>query len=240
MIFETTFEPIVEDYNKNGILTLQAILKMLENTGNRHSDKVGDFVIEGVSKGFAWILTDWKLKVDFFPKYSQKISSQTWIEKPDSPFAISRDLIFFADKKECARATTKWVLLDTKTKRLSKVDSTLISSYEPEEKTLFPNEKLAKISIPEKFDTEKEIQLRRSDFDFNNHVHNLCYLDFALETLPHELYENYIFKEVRITYKTALTDGRKAICRQQNINGKSTTAIYSESGTLCSIVELAL
>ena len=69
MIFETTFEPIVEDYNKNGILTLQAILKMLENTGNRHSDKVGDFVIEGVSNGFAWILTDWKLKVDFFPKY---------------------------------------------------------------------------------------------------------------------------------------------------------------------------
>ena len=53
MIFETTFEPIVEDYNKNGILTLQAILKMLENTGNRHSDKVGDFVIEGVSNGFA-------------------------------------------------------------------------------------------------------------------------------------------------------------------------------------------
>ena len=213
---------------------------MLENTGNRHSDKVGDFVIEGVSNGFAWILTDWKLKVDFFPKYSQKISSQTWIEKPDSPFGISRDLIFFADKKECARATTKWVLLDTKTKRLSKVDSTLISSYEPEEKTLFPNEKLSKISIPEKFDTEKEIQLRRSDFDFNNHVHNLCYLDFALETLPHELYENYIFKEVRITYKTALTDGRKAICRQQNINGKSTTAIYSESGALCSIVKLAV
>lgn len=61
-----------------------------------------------------------------------------------------------------------------------------------------------------------------------------------LETLPHELYENYIFKEVRITYKTALTDGRKAICRQQNINGKSTTAIYSESGALCSIVELAV
>ncbi|MBQ6779812.1 MAG: hypothetical protein IJP62_01130 [Treponema sp.] len=68
MIFEAHFDPYVEDYDKNGRLTLPALLKLLENAGNRHSDKAGNAVIAGSASGFAWILTDWKVRIDEYPR----------------------------------------------------------------------------------------------------------------------------------------------------------------------------
>ena len=64
-------------------------------------------MISGSAGGFAWILSEWKVSVNFYPRYGERLSVQTWIEKPSSPFGISRDLIFYADGKNCVEGTTK-------------------------------------------------------------------------------------------------------------------------------------
>lgn len=102
------------------------------------------------------------------------------------------------------------------TNRLARLRPELIASYEPEDKTVFGGVKSERITVPEVFDSETEIAIRRSDIDFNNHVHNLCYLDYALETLPMELYESASFRNIRIVYKNALTNENIAICKQKN------------------------
>lgn len=238
MIFETGFEPYLEDYDRNGNLTLQAMIKMLENAGNRHSDFAKDSVIKGSAAGKAWILTDWKVRVDLYPKYGQKLQVQTWIEKLNSPFGSTRDFAFLADGKICAKAVSKWVLLDTESKRLAKIEPGLVESYKPEEKSVFDSSRLEKISLPEEFDGSKEIPLRRSDIDFNNHVHNLCYLDFTFEALPKERYVSSLYKSLRISYKTALTEGDKAVCKYRIVNGGDTMAIFNARGELCCAILL--
>ena len=54
MIVEASYIPVIEDYNKDGTLKLSAILKILENAGNCHSDSVGDNVLTGSNNGKAW------------------------------------------------------------------------------------------------------------------------------------------------------------------------------------------
>lgn len=237
MIFTSFYKPVVEDYNKNEELTLNAILKILENAGNDHSDSVDDNIIKGSNNGKAWILTDWKIEIIRRPAYGEKITTETWIEPISSPFGSTRDFLLYANDTLCVKGTTRWFLMDMATMRPTKITDTLEQKYTTEEKFTFPEKKLEKIPVPENFSCQKEIILRRSDIDFNNHVHNLLYLDFALEALPKEIFDQNQFSSIRITYKSAITENEQVVAKYAQIDTKHVVCIFSYD-TLKALVEL--
>ena len=241
MVFSTEFSPLLEEFDKNERLTMAAILKYFENAGSRHSDAAGDSAIKvSETLGVAWVLTDWKICVQEFPRYGQKIKVETWSEGLTSPFGTSRNYYLYADEKLCVEGTSKWVRFDLKAGRPMKVEADLLDRYGPEPgKQVFGGEKLAKISLPEAFEAEKTIQLRKSDFDFNDHVHNLNYYDFALEVLPN----GADAKNLRVSYKTALKQGDNAVAKYAPVDQKIVVAIYTvgadgAAGALACAVEL--
>lgn len=237
MIVETSYIPVIEDYNKDGTLKLSAILKILENAGNCHSDSVGDNVLTGSNNGKAWVLTDWKLEIISYPVYGNDIKTQTWGEDGKSPFCLMRDFLLYADGQLCVKGTTQWVLFDLNTGKICRVEADLVNKYEPESKKVFDDIKLSKINIPQEFSITKEITLRRCDIDFNDHVHNISYLDFAMEALPENIYKNSHFKHLRITYKNAVTSGEKVIAKYSENDGKHIVCIYGDDNTLSTLVE---
>lgn len=240
MVFTTEFSPLLEEFDNNENLTMAAILKYFENAGSRHSDSAGDSAIKvSETQGVAWVLTDWKVCVSDFPRYGQKIKVETWSEGLTSPFGTSRNYYLYADEKLCAEGTSKWVRFDLKAGRPMKVEADLLDRYGPEPgKQVFGGEKLSKISVPETFECETKIALRKSDFDFNKHVHNLNYYDFALEVLPQDSTKSAAFKNVRITYKAALKEGDSAVAKRAQVEQKHVVAIYSDAGALACAVEV--
>ena len=245
MVFSTEFSPLLEEFDKNERLTMAAILKYFENAGSRHSDAAGDSAIKvSETLGVAWVLTDWKVCVKEFPRYGQKIKVETWSEGLTSPFGTSRNYYLYADGTLAVEGTSKWVRFDLKAGRPMKVEADLLDRYGPEPgKKVFGGEKLAKISLPETFASETKIALRRSDFDFNQHVHNLNYYDFALEALPQDTFKAAVFKNARINYKTALKEGDGAVAKHASADGKHVVAIYAagadgEAGALACAVEV--
>ena len=243
MIVDFEYTPILEDYNSDGSLQLGAILKILENSGNRHSDLAGDNILTGSSNGIAWIMTDWLLEITACPKYGDKLTARTWSESVRQPLACMRDFELYCNGQLAAKGLTKWVLVDLKAGRPLRVSPELIAKYQPEEKFVFGDLKMPKITqlSPEAFSSETKITLRRSDIDFNNHVHNLTYLDFALEALPAEVYEKEgtTFKNVRISYKSGVKAGEEISCRYGQFEGKHIVCIYGSDGSLRTQIELS-
>ena len=239
MIFTYDYKPVIEDFTKNGKLSLTAILKILENAGNAHSDYAGDSIFNIAGKTKAWILTEWSIKIDEYPAYADEIKAETWSEGLSSPLVANRNFLLYKNGKICARGTSVWVLFDMATQRLSKIDASLLESYKPEDKKLFDEKKPVKIEKPETFALEKSVEIRRSDIDFNNHVHNLVYLDYAMQALPEEVYESAEFKNLRVTYKTAVKGGHSVICRYAQVDGKHVVFIYNEEDLLCTMVQLS-
>ncbi len=239
MIVEKKYETSLEDFDKNGQMKMKAILRLFENTGSKQADLVGDGILSRSIKGTAWVLTDWQVQINQYPKHEDEIVAKTWSEPVNAIFTSSRNFELYVNNNLAAIATTRWAIIDLTNGRPTKIGKELIDQYQPEDKKTFTETKLSKIEIPETCSIEKQIIQRRSDIDFNNHVHNLTYLDYALETLPQELYDTLSFKNIRISYKTQLQYGENTICRYTQKDGKHIFNIYGNENTLRTQIELS-
>ena len=139
-----------------------------------------------------------------------------------------------------AKAISKWVLIDIEKGSIVKVDNELLSKYEPEiDKTVFEDEKFEKIKEPEEYELETEYKVKRADIDVNNHMHNLNYIDLAVEALPEDEYKQNEFNNIRITYKKEIKLGETIKCKYAFQDGKNIVAVKSEDEKILhAIIEL--
>lgn len=238
MFVNFEYNPLIEDFNKDGTLKLESILKILENAGNKHSDSCGDNILTGSNNGVTWVLTDWYVELESCPKYGDKIVAKTWSQNPDSLFGCPRDFELYANDKLCAKGTTYWVLFDLNRGRPAKITPELISKYAPEAVSVFSEKKITKLALPESFTSETIIKPRRNDIDFNGHVHNLVYLDYAMEVLPQEVYNSHSFKSIRINYKSAITDISDITAKYAYVDDTHTVCIYDNTGDIKTIIQI--
>ncbi len=96
---------------------------------------------------------------------------------------------------------------------------------------------MKKIAAPKEFVAEKTLVVRRSDIDFNMHVHNTTYLTLAMEVLPEELYKEQNFQAIRINFKKALLLDDVATIKLAQTEQGYTVAIYKEADQLCCLVD---
>jgi len=239
MIFEEKYQPVIEDYTKEGKVSLFAVLKIFENAGSRHSDLAGDSVFKGNENTKAWVLTDWQVEILSYPSYGESIDVKTWSQELNSPVVASRDFLLYGNGRICAKGTTRWVLYDLKAGRPCRIEKELLEKYQPEDKAVFEDTRLIKITVPEQFQQETRIAVRRSDIDFNGHIHNLIYLDFALQALPENVYEEQKFKGLRISYKTAVKSEKEIICRYAQTGDTHIVGIYDTAGQLKTVIQFA-
>ena len=133
----------------------------------------------------------------------------------------------------------KWALIDTEKGKMSRLTENIINAYKPEKKTVFEENSLDKVKIPEEFSNTIKYEVIRKDIDINKHMHNLYYLDLAYEALPDEIYNKRPFDYVRITYKKEIKLGEKVNCKYVEQDGKYVIVIKSEDETVIhAIVEL--
>lgn len=239
MIFESTAKAGLKDIGKNNLIKDETILEILENVAGEHSDNVGYGVLNIEQTNASWVLLEWKVKIIKRPIYSEKLTVKTWGRYFQKAYTY-RDFEVFNSKGElCIIATSKWALIDIRTHNIMRLTDEIKNIYKPEEKTVFEEETLSKIEIPENYTNKIEYVIGRKDIDINNHMHNTYYLDLAYETLPKEQYDNIPYNNFRITYKKEIQLGDKVVCKYSRKNNKHIIVILNEEKNITNaIIEL--
>lgn len=239
MIYTEKFKIPLKDIGKDNKIKNRAVLEILENIACYHSDLVGYGVNNIKETKVTWILLDWKLKVINRPTYGQVLTVNTWGKGMNKFFTYRDYEIYDNNNNLCAIATSKWALIDTEKGKMSRLTENIINAYKPEKKTVFEENSLDKVKIPEEFSNTIKYEVIRKDIDINKHMHNLYYLDLAYEALPDEIYNKRPFDYVRITYKKEIKLGEKVKCKYVEQDGKYVIVIKSEDETVIhAIVEL--
>lgn len=226
-----TFKMGIKDIDKNLNILNRAILEMLENAAVYHADSVNRGPMVTFSEHFAWVLSDWQIKVIDRPKYGEELSVKTW-RRDSKPFHTYREYEV-CDSKGNTKivATSKWVIFNFDTQKLMPITAELDkwNLHNEEESCLFENRKITKIEIPENFENFVEYTVMRKDIDLNGHAHNLTYLDFACEALPEEVYQNKVFDNIKINYKKEIKLHDTIICKYAKVGEKYIVVIENKN-----------
>lgn len=237
---EREYQVGIKDIGMNNEMTNYAFLSFLEEIACTHSDIVKYGISDISTNKRVWLLMDWHLKVLERPKFGEKLTIRTWarpIQK--NLFYTYRDFEVLSNNKKVAIATSKWVLFDLETKRIAKIENSIISRYNPEEEFVLEQD-IPKIKEPTEIIQKEKYIVKRSDIDINKHMHNLNYLKVAYEVLPEEEYFKEEKNEIRIMYKHQILLGETVNCYYSKEENKQTISIKSEDDKILhAIVELS-
>lgn len=231
MIFKEKFKMQLKDIGKENYIKNRAILEIFENIGTYHSDMAGYGPNDIEKTGVSWVLLDWKLQVLKRPQYGQTLNVNTWGRTMKRSYTY-RDFEMYDEQNNlCVIGTSKWVLVNADTGKITRISEEILKKYQIEEKNVFNIEELDKLKVPETYSLEMNYQVCRRDIDLNGHMHNLYYLDLAYEVLPQDVYEKRPFDSVRIQYKKEVKLGDIIKCRYTFEDGKHIITICSDDET---------
>jgi acyl-ACP thioesterase len=193
------------DTDKNGLLKISALLAYMEETSSFHSDALGIGVEELGKNNYGWMLNRWRARFYKLPKVKEKVIIDTWTSGFDKFYAYREFAVYDINNEPICNATTLWIFLDVEKKKPIRVPKEFNGIYKIVDEKLMHDF----ADFRDDFTTKEgmDFHVRRSDIDYNQHVNNVKYLDWILETVPEDVYENYQLHELDIQYKKELKLG---------------------------------
>ncbi|GAB6180015.1 thioesterase [Desulfotomaculum defluvii] len=214
--FEKEFEVHYYEINQYQEATPVTVLKYLEETAIAHSDAVGLGINRLKSEGIAWVLNRWSVQVERYPKSNEKVIVETWPSSFERFYATRNFYIKDLKGGILGRATSLWIFLNIEKKRPIRIPDKYMIPYGLELQEVM-EKPFGEIYYVENPEVLKEFYVRRSDIDTNQHVNNTVYLGWVLETVPNEIYHEYIMPSFEIMYKREVGMGSVISATSQTV-----------------------
>ncbi|KAK2992446.1 hypothetical protein RJ640_025408 [Escallonia rubra] len=201
----------------NKTATVETMANLLQEVGCNHAQSVG-FSTDGFATTLTmrklhliWVTARMHIEIYKYPAWSDVVEIETWCQS-EGRIGTRRDWILTdcASGEVIGRATSKWVMMNEDTRRLQKVTDDVRDEYLvfcPKTPRLsFPeanNSSLRKISKLEDPAHYSRLGLvpRRADLDMNQHVNNVAYIGWVLESMPQEIIDTHEMQTITLDYR---------------------------------------
>jgi medium-chain acyl-[acyl-carrier-protein] hydrolase len=236
-------EYFIHYFNTNHKLQLSivALMQFFEDIALLQSEEreVGlDYYKEN---NIAWVLHQFEIRIKEYPKYKDKIVLRTFPTSYLRFYAHRAFKVFNESDDIVISADSIWIFVDTITKRPKTVTNDMYTAYciTPGKNEL---KKLEEVKQLSEVNYEKEFTVRWSDIDTNDHVNNVRYMVWALETMPIDFLNEKDIELVRIAYKREIKYGGSIKSKVQIISSEEKTislhSIVGEDGKDACLIEL--
>ncbi|PRQ40252.1 putative oleoyl-[acyl-carrier-protein] hydrolase [Rosa chinensis] len=193
-------------------VTLESILNLLQETALNHvwmsgllSDGFG--ATHGMMKhDLIWVVSRMQVEVDHYPIWGEVLEIDTWVGASGKN-GMRRDWLIRSEATGhvFASATSTWVMMNRTTRRLSKMPEEVRAEIAPwfiEKQAITEDvlEKIVKLDNKAKY-MNKDLKPKRSDLDMNQHVNNVKYVRWMLETIPDQILEAHQLTSIILEYR---------------------------------------
>ena len=232
-IFTYNYKIKYSDIGTDNKITLKALVDTLQQAAISHSDSAGYGVNNIPNTHLAWLLLNWKVEIKSYPILNDSITIKTWPKIFDKLYSYRDFEVYDENNNIIAIASSKWFAIDTETKKIRKLTSEITDAYGGiTEKNVFETTFSEKITIPEELKLNFNYKIQRRDLDTNKHVNNLHYIDYALETLPENIFETTTFNNLEILYKKEIKYNEKINCYYSFENNKHIITIKNNDNSI--------
>eukprot|EP00249_Psilotum_nudum_P006118 c19470_g1_i1 orf=414-1751(-) len=206
----------------NRTASIETIANLLQEAACNHVQSVG-FSTDGFATTpsmkrlrLIWVTTRMHIEVDEYPAWGDVVKIETWCQC-EGKVGTRRDWLLTnaASGKIIGRATSMWVMMNQDTRRLARITDDIRSEYmiycpDPP-RWSFPKEsnrslkKIPELEDPAQF-IKSYLMARRGDLDMNQHVNNVTYIGWILESMTQKIIETHQLYRITLDYRRECKD----------------------------------
>ncbi len=212
MIHRESFRVRFYESDPGGRVTVPALCRYLQEAADSHCRWYGVSLAELLAAGRTWVLTRLALRLDALPLRGDEIVVETWGSGRLGGVRAYRDFrLFDGSGNAFGQAASVWLMLDRTTRRPVRLPEAVLRFRNPDRP---PDEEFDRVRLaaPERVDAEERFPVRWRDLDANGHANNVCYLEWAIETVPLELRRAGRLAALEVEFRGEALLGQEVVC----------------------------
>lgn len=170
------------EIDPHGHVSMPSLCNYFQEIAGQHAQSYGVSIKQLAKKNLTWVLARLHLEIESYPSFGNDIRLETWPSGHDGLYA-TRDVLFYCDEEWIGRGTSAWLLVDVMRKRPIRIPDFIKKIQLPERDRALTG-RLERPTIEEAPACERHFIVRYGDLDINQHANNVCYAEWALETVP--------------------------------------------------------
>lgn len=213
LVFTQNFPIRSYEIGADRTASIETLMNHLQETALNHAKMAGllgdgfGATPEMSKKNLIWVVTKMQVLVEHYPKWGDVVEVDTWVGASGKN-GMRRDwhVHNIRTGQTVMRATSVWVMMNKVTRRLSKMPEEVraeIGSFFVEHGPIIDEDsrKLPKLNDESANYVKSGLTPRWSDLDVNQHVNNVKYIGWILESAPISLQESHELVSMTLEYR---------------------------------------
>lgn len=187
--------------DSSGNLSFPSLFLLFQDIAWEHAGMQGFGFEQLKSQGLFWVLSRIHVKIDQLPQWGETVTLTTWSSGTDTVFALRDYTIHSLQGEKIISATSSWLIMDYQNRQPQRPDSIdRLVTKEPIKRATEVNAE--RIRVRQKATPINTYQTTSLfyDIDVNGHINNTRYIEWAINSLPHELLKTLKVKNITINF----------------------------------------
>jgi fatty acyl-ACP thioesterase A len=224
-VFTETFPVRFDEVGPNKLSTMRTVASMIQECACNHAQgiwgRAQSMPADMRDANLAWVCTRLHILVDNYPEWGDQVEVKTWFEA-QGRVAARRDWeMRNGAGTSVGRATSQWIAFNLEKRKLARIPQSVIDQFENQALKDYPvmgadydADKLPDVRGMPGVTLPKSHSVRRSDLDMNQHVNNVVYTEWLLESTPPHYWDEFELKEIILEFRNEchLGDNVDAVC----------------------------
>jgi acyl-ACP thioesterase len=195
------YEVRFSETDHRGRLSPRGLYNYLQDTATNHGDTVGISGPELYERGYGWMLHHLIIQMEDLPPKDTGLSVTTWAHNLTGLYAVREWLVHDGEGTVRARGTSRWVFIDVRKGRASRLPDFLAEKY-----GVYPDDRALDVEFQKPRETKEceysnEIQVRHGELDTNYHANSSAYIEWCLDAIPEPVLQSHRLSRVELIYK---------------------------------------
>lgn len=200
----------------NGTLKPVNTFNYFQNIASDHCAELGISALDLLPHNLAWVVFRYEIKILRYPIWKDELHFATWRYPHRNLYELRRFDVTDKDGNLMIQAKSSWILTRLDTKKPVRLNRNLPSHLFENLQDIIEDD-LPALQPRERTDLTRNFTARMHDLDFNRHVNNAVYVEWALESVPPEIAERYRPDHIIVNFIGESLYNDKIVSTTQNV-----------------------
>jgi medium-chain acyl-[acyl-carrier-protein] hydrolase len=224
LVYHKEYTVHTYETDARGLARPVALLNFLQDSAGDHAGRLGLSVVDLFKRNMTWVLSRYHVLVHRYPALGERLEVTTWPSRKHGFFAIRDFEVSDGAGGAVLSATSSWMAIDLEKKQAVKVDEVVGPGCAVEKRAI--DDPFASLPVLAVRESEVDFRVETAHLDWNRHVNNAVYVQWALEGVPPDVLMSRRPVAIEVSYRAEALYGDRVISAVQGIAEGGPGAVF--------------